>query len=65
MMFNQFRFAPINIYPMSDPVAYHAVTSLRKPNCPDHVGQMVRSPFRSDFKLAHFENYEKMYQTGT
>jgi hypothetical protein len=65
MMFNQIRFAPINLDTMPDPVACRAVTSLHKPERPEHVGQMVRSPFRSDFKLTHFENYDKMYQIGT
>jgi hypothetical protein len=65
MMFNQVRFVPINLDPVPDPVACRAVTSLHKPECPEHVGQMVRSPFRSDFEIAHFENYDKMYQTGT
>jgi hypothetical protein len=26
---------------------------------------MMRSPFKADFQGAHFENYEKMYGTGT
>jgi hypothetical protein len=54
MMFNQVRFSPVAIYPIPDPVARPAVKSLHKPEFPEHVGQMVRSPFRFDFNLAHF-----------
>jgi hypothetical protein len=65
MVFNQVRFAPINIDPMPDPVVCRTVTSLHKPECPEHVGQMVCISFGSDFKLVHFENYNKMCQSGT
>jgi hypothetical protein len=65
MMFNQVRFAPINLDPIPDSVACRAVTSLHKPECPEHVVQMVWSPFWLDFKLAHFENYDEMYETVT
>jgi hypothetical protein len=64
-MFDQVRFAPIEMDLLPEPVACRAVTSLLNPDCPEHVGQMVRSPFRADFKFAHFENYDKMYQAGT
>jgi hypothetical protein len=64
-MFNHVHYAPVKSPPMPDLVDCRAVTSLIKPECPEHVGQMVRSPFRVDFKMAHFENYDKMYQTGT
>jgi hypothetical protein len=60
-MFNQLHFAPVLSAPMPDLVACRAVTSLLKPDCPEHVGQMVRSPFRAYFKVAHFDNYDKMY----
>jgi hypothetical protein len=64
-MFNQVRYAPVAEEPAINPIACRAVTSLKKPDCPEHVGQMVRSPFKMDFKFAHFENYDKMNQTGT
>jgi hypothetical protein len=60
-MFNQVRFAPVDIYPMPNPVECRAVTSLQKPEFPEYVGQMVRSPFCYDFKHTHFGNYDKMY----
>jgi hypothetical protein len=50
--------------PTLAPITCRAVASLKKPDCPEQVGQMVRSPFKMDFKFAHFENYDKMYQTG-
>jgi hypothetical protein len=53
-MFNQFRFAPVGVDPLPEPVACRAVTSLIKTDCPERVGRMVRSPFRADFKSAHF-----------
>jgi hypothetical protein len=43
----------------------HTVTSLIKPDCPAHIGQMMKSPLKAEFKGAHFENYDKMYSTGT
>jgi hypothetical protein len=64
-MFNQVHYAPVAEEHSLAPVACHAVTSLKKPDCPAHVGQMVGSPFKVDFKFAHFENYDKMNQTGT
>jgi hypothetical protein len=64
-MFNQVRFFPVLSVPMLHLVACRAVTSLLKTDCPDHVGQMVRSSFRADFKMAHFENYDKIYEIGT
>jgi hypothetical protein len=64
-MFNQVLYAPVAVEPVIAPVACRVVPSLKKPACPEHVGQMVRSPFKMDFKFAHFENYDKMYQTGT
>jgi hypothetical protein len=40
-MFNQFRVDPVLSAPMPDLVAYRVVTSLLKPDCPEHVGQVV------------------------
>jgi hypothetical protein len=53
--FNQVRFAPVGMDPLPEPVACRAATSLLKPDCPEHVGQMVQSPFRADFKFAHLK----------
>jgi hypothetical protein len=64
-IFKQVRLAPVDIDPIPEHVACRALTSLTKPDCPAHVDQMVRSPFRAKFKFAHFENYDKMYQAGT
>jgi hypothetical protein len=64
-MFNQVRFVPVEIPTMPTPVACRAVTPLTKLDCTEHVGQMVRNPFHVKFKFAHFENYDKMYSTGT
>jgi hypothetical protein len=64
-MLNQVRFAPVLFALMPDIVACRAVTSLLKPDCPEHVGQIARSPFCADFKMAHFENYDKTYAIGT
>jgi hypothetical protein len=64
-MFDRVRYAPVSKEPAIAPMVWHAVTSLNKPDCTEHVGKMVRSPFKKDFKFAHFKNYNKMYQTGT
>jgi hypothetical protein len=64
-MFSQDRVAPVEHNPLSEPVVCRAVTSMIKPECPKHAGQMVRIPFQADFKFAHFEIYDIMYQTGT
>jgi hypothetical protein len=61
MMFDQVRFVPA----LPEAVACPAVTSLIKPDCPVHIGQMMKSPFKAEFKGAHFKNYDKMYSTGT
>jgi hypothetical protein len=64
-MLNQVQFAPVDIDPIPEPVACRTVTSLTKPECLKHVGQMARSPFRAEFKCAHFKSYDNMYHTGT
>jgi hypothetical protein len=64
-MFDQVSFVPVDIPSLPDPVACCAVVSLHKNKCPEHIGQMMKSPFKVDFKGALFENYEKMYQTCT
>jgi hypothetical protein len=64
-MFNQVCYAPVAEEPALAPLACRAVTSLKKPGCPEHVGKMIHSPFTMYFKFAHFKNYENMYQTGT
>jgi hypothetical protein len=53
-MFNQVRYAPVAAKPATAPIACRAVTSLKKPACPEHVVQIVHSPFKMDFKFAHF-----------
>jgi hypothetical protein len=40
-MFDQVHFAPVLSALMPDLVACRAVTSLLKPDCPEHVGQLV------------------------
>jgi hypothetical protein len=42
---NQVRVAPVKSDPILELVACHAVNSVLKPYCPEHVGHMVRSPF--------------------
>jgi hypothetical protein len=64
-MFDQVRFIPVTLPVISESVACRAITSLYKPNCPEHIGQMMKSPFKSEVKGAHLENYDKMHQTGT
>jgi hypothetical protein len=64
-MFKQINFAPGDTYPIPEPVECRAIISLTNPECSEHAGQMVRSPFCAEFKFAHFENYDKMYQTCT
>jgi hypothetical protein len=68
MMFNQVRFfsVPVPVFPDDD--EYRAVTSLHFhdcPDCPEHIGQMVNSPFKYDFKGKKIEKYDKMYSRGT
>jgi hypothetical protein len=65
MMFDQVSFVPVQVPALLAVVSFRAVTSLIKPDCTAHIGQMMKSPFKADFKGAHFENYEKMYSTGT
>jgi hypothetical protein len=64
-MFYKVHGAPVEHNPLPEPVAFRAVTSLNKPDCPEHVEQVVHSPFWADFKFAHFENYKRMHQTET
>jgi hypothetical protein len=59
IMFNQVRFSPISKDPIPEHVACWAVTYLTKPDCPEHVGQIVRSPFRADFNVAYFKKMIK------
>jgi hypothetical protein len=65
MMFDQVRFVPVEAPALPEAVTCCAVASLIKPNCPAHIGQIMKSPFKAEFKGAHFENYDKMYSTGT
>jgi hypothetical protein len=67
-MFNQVRFAPVTVpdHPIPiEPVACRAITAGIKPDTPAHLGDMLKSPYKAEFKAAHFENYDKMYRTGT
>jgi hypothetical protein len=64
-MFNQARFVPVNIPTLPISVVCRIVTSLVKPECPEHVGKMVHHPFWDEFKFTNFENYDKMYSTRT
>jgi hypothetical protein len=65
MMFDQVCCVPVALPAISDSVACRAVASLYKPDCLEHIGQMMKIPFKSEFKGAHFENYDNMYHTGT
>ena len=47
------------------PFGCHVVSILIKPMTPAHIGDVVASDFFSDWKAAHFENYEKMLYTAT
>jgi hypothetical protein len=64
-MFDQVRFVHVELPSAVEPVVCRAVASLRKPECHEHIEQMIKSPFKADFKGAHFENYDNMYHTGT
>jgi hypothetical protein len=65
MMFDQVRFVPIIIPALPEAVACRAVTSIHKPTYPEHIDQMMKSPFKADFKGVHFKNYDNIYSTGT
>jgi hypothetical protein len=65
MMFDQVRFFPVKYPSAPEHVSCCDVASLHKPECPTHIGQMMESPFKYNFKGAHFEKYDKMYHTGT
>jgi hypothetical protein len=67
-MFNQVRFAPITAPDLHIPietVACHAVTAGIKSDTPANLGDMLKSPYKAEFKAAHFENFKKVYRTGT
>jgi hypothetical protein len=61
-MFDQVRLAPVHVlnmpHPM-EPIACRVVTVVVKPVPPDHLGEMLRSGFKLEYKVAHFENYDK------
>jgi hypothetical protein len=62
-MFNQVRFAPVTVPDLLipiEPVACLVVTAGIKPDTPAYLGDMLRSPYKDEFKTAHFENYDKM-----
>jgi hypothetical protein len=65
MMSDQVRFISIPVPLLLNDVTCHAVTSFCHPECPEHVGQMMKSPLKAGFNCAHFENYDKMYSTST
>jgi hypothetical protein len=62
MMYDQVRVVPIYLPSLSEPVACRAVASLQKPECPDHIGQMMKRPFKADFKGRHFDNLQQNVQ---
>jgi hypothetical protein len=67
-MFNQVRFASVTVPSLPipiEPVACRAVTAGIKPDTPAHLGDILKSPYKAELKAAHFENYNKMYRTGT
>jgi hypothetical protein len=67
-IFNQVRLAPVSVPDLPTPiesVACRAVTAIMKPDVPAHIGEMLKSPYKPEFKAAHFENYDKMFRTGT
>jgi hypothetical protein len=67
-MFNQVRFTPVTVPDLLipiEPVACRAVTAGIKPDTPAHLGDMLKSPYKAEVKAAYFENYDKMYRTGT
>jgi hypothetical protein len=65
MMYDQVNFFAVSVPSLLKLVECRAIASLHKPDCPEHIGQIMKSPFKDDFKGAHFENYDKMYSTGT
>jgi hypothetical protein len=44
MMFDQVRFVPMELPSIPEPVAFCVVVSLHKPECPEHLGQLMKSP---------------------
>lgn len=71
-LFQQIRFIKHKLptdnntqYDVPIPVANIIVIIPVKPETPEHVGQVLKSPLRAEWKDAIFENYEKMATTNT
>jgi hypothetical protein len=65
-MFDHVHFVSIPVLVLPEAHTCRAVTPLYKPDCPVHIRHIImKSPFKADFKGAHFESYDKMYATGT
>jgi hypothetical protein len=66
-MFNQVRFSPVHVpdlpHPM-EPVACRAFTAIFKHVAPAHLGGIIHSGYKPEYKDAHFEKYGKIYRTG-
>jgi hypothetical protein len=65
MMYDQVLFVPVLLPSLPEIFVCRAVAYLHKPECPEYIEQMMKSPFKADFKGSHFENNDKMYSTGT
>jgi hypothetical protein len=65
MMFYQVHLVSVPVPVFPDTVACRAVNSLHRPDYPEHIGQMMNSPFKDDVKGAHFEKYDNMYSMHT
>jgi hypothetical protein len=67
-VFNKVHSPPVHVPNMphpKEPTACRVVTAVVKPIPPARLGNMLRSGFKPQYKAAHFENYDKMYRTGT
>lgn len=51
--------------PIVVPVGLKVVSSQVCPDTPSHFGATFNSPFASDWRDAHFQNYNKMLASGT
>ena len=47
------------------PIAKKVIMLPYKPSTPEHIGEMIKDPLRAEWTDSVFENYEKMWITGT
>ena len=68
-MFNQVCLLPhkedITPIPLIAAVGCNVISSPMKPPNPNHIGDIYSCNFKNDWKATHFDNYDKIFHTGT